>query len=192
VADQLSFDAFYTASIHRLTDQLYLVTGDREEARDCVQEAFARAWLSWDSVGVMGAPEAWVRTVARRLAVSRWRKARNAVTAWRRERSRSPVGRDPGPTSSERLALVAALQLLPEAQRTAIVLHHLCDLDVAGVAAETGASQAAVKSQLSRGRQALAKLLHDPEIDGTDGPLRTGGPDPGKPLSDNGTRTVTP
>jgi RNA polymerase sigma-70 factor (ECF subfamily) len=165
MADQQSFDAFYTASVQRVTGQIFLVIGDREEARDCVQEAFERAWLRWDSVGAMGAPEAWVRTVARRLAVSRWRKARNAVTAWHRERAGHQLSIDPGHGSSQRISLVAALQQLPEAQRTAIVLHHLCDLDVATVAAETGATASAVKSQLSRGRQALAALLHDPSID---------------------------
>ena len=152
------FDAFYASTVHRLSGQLFLLTGDREEARDCVQEAFERAWLRWDVVSRADAPEAWVRTVARRLAVSRWRRVRNAVTAWQRYGGADDhAGADAA--SPDRVALVAALQQLSEAQRTAVVLHHLCDLDVAAVARETGASVPAVKSQLSRGRQRLAVLL---------------------------------
>ena len=159
------FDAFYAAAAPRLAGQLYLLTGDRDEARDCVQEAFERAWLRWDAVRAMDEPEAWVRTVARRLAVSRWRRVRNAATAWgHREQLRPPPG-DPPERSADRLSLVAALQRLPEAQRTALVLHYLADLDVAGVAAQTGSTVSAVKTRLSRGRQALAAQLAVPMTD---------------------------
>ena len=62
------FDAFYASTVHRLTGQLSLLTGDREEARDCVQEAFERAWLRWDTVRRADSPEAGC---ARSHAVSR-------------------------------------------------------------------------------------------------------------------------
>jgi RNA polymerase sigma-70 factor (ECF subfamily) len=58
-------------------------------------------------------------------------------------------------------ALVAALKQLPEAQRRAIVLHHLCDLSVEQVAAETDSPTGTVKARLARGRAALAQLLSD-------------------------------
>ncbi len=155
------FDVFNASTVHRLSGQLFLMIGDREEARDCVQEAFERAWLRWDTVRHADAPEAWVRTVARWLAVSRWRKVRNAATAWQRHGSGlDEAGHEAA--SPDRAALVAALQQLPDVQRTAIVLHHLCDLDVAAVAAETGSTPSAVKSRLSRGRQKLAEILQDP------------------------------
>jgi RNA polymerase sigma-70 factor (ECF subfamily) len=41
------------------------------------------------------------------------------------------------------------------------VLHHLCDLPVAEVAAEVGAPVGTVKARLSRGRVALQSLLDD-------------------------------
>lgn len=161
MGDTSGFDALYAASVSRLTGQLYLLTGDREEARDCVQDAFERAWLRWERIAATEDPEAWIRTVARRLAISRWRKVRNAGGAWRRRHHGQDVHDDHAGPSSDRLALVEALQHLPVAQRTAIVLHHLCDLDVAAVAAETGTGVSAVKSQLARGRRALAELLDE-------------------------------
>jgi RNA polymerase sigma-70 factor (ECF subfamily) len=82
---------------------------------------------------------------------------RNAGVAWRRYGP--PVGQpelDP-----DHVALIAALAMLPQAQRVSIVLHHLADLPVAQVAEETGASVSAVKQQLVRGRAALAGLLEE-------------------------------
>jgi RNA polymerase sigma-70 factor (sigma-E family) len=150
-----SFDAFYRATRQRLFECLYALTGDAAEAQDAVHEAYARAWQRWAVVADYGAPEAWVRTVARRIAVSRWRRARNRLAAHRRA---GPPTAVPGP-STETAALVAALARLPVEQRTAIVLHHLCDLPVAEVARETGAPVGTVKARLARGRRALAALL---------------------------------
>ena len=59
------------------------------------------------------------------------------------------------------MALARALQQLPPDQRRAIVLHHLCDLSVRDIAAETGVATGTVKARLSRGRAALATLLTD-------------------------------
>ena len=151
------FDAFYRAGAARLVRQLIPLVGSRAEAEDVVQEAYARAYARWSTVQRYDAPEAWVRTVALRLAVSRWRKSRNAVVAWRRRAEATEV-LGVGP---ETVALVAALKQLPEAQRVAIVLHHLMDLSVEQVAAEVGAPTGTVKARLSRGRAALAPLLRE-------------------------------
>jgi RNA polymerase sigma-70 factor (ECF subfamily) len=51
------------------------------------------------------------------------------------------------------------LSQLPLEQRTALVLHHLCDLSVEDVARETGAPVGTIKARLSRGRRALSALL---------------------------------
>jgi RNA polymerase sigma-70 factor (ECF subfamily) len=149
------FDAFYAAAFPRLTGQLYAFTGDHGEAQDVVQEAFVRAWDRRREFLADGAPEAWIRTVAMRLAVSRWRRARRWLELVRRN---PPPEHTPGP-GPERAALVGALRELPEVQRRAVVLHHLCDLSVEQVASETGAPVGTVKARLSRGRAALARRL---------------------------------
>ncbi|MFD5629767.1 MULTISPECIES: SigE family RNA polymerase sigma factor [unclassified Streptomyces] len=149
------FDAFYATAFPRLTGQLYAFTGDHGEAQDVVQEAFVRAWDQRREFLLDGAPEAWIRTVAMRLAVSRWRRARRWLELVRRN---PPPQQVPGP-GPERATLVAALRTLPEPQRMALVLHHLCDLSVEEVASETGAPVGTVKARLSRGRAALAREL---------------------------------
>jgi RNA polymerase sigma-70 factor (ECF subfamily) len=151
------FDAFYVGTARRITRQLILLTGDRLEAEDVTQEAFERAWLRWSTVRDCSSPEAWVRTVAQRLAISRWRRVRNAAVAWRRY---GPAPNLPE-LDEQHVALMSALGQLPLQQRRAVVLYHLVDLPVEEVAAETGSSVAAVKKQLERGRAALADLLED-------------------------------
>ncbi|MEV7326494.1 SigE family RNA polymerase sigma factor [Streptomyces sp. NPDC093970] len=164
------FDAFYAASFSRLTGQLYAMTGDWSEAQDVVQEAFIRAWDRRRTLDPDNAPESWIRTTARRLAVSRWRRlARGLHLAGHHHRHETLTVEPP---SEEHLVLVAALRELPEAQRSAVVLHHMCDLSLEQVAAETGAGLSAVKSRLARGRAALAARLGDLHPTSEEGRLR--------------------
>ncbi len=72
--DEREFDDFYAASFQRITGQVYAMIGNRDEAQECVQEAFARAWAHRKKIDKAEHPEAWVRTTAYRLAVSRWRR----------------------------------------------------------------------------------------------------------------------
>ena len=151
------FSDFYAASFRRLVGQLYLMTGDHAEAQDAVQEAFVRAWAHRGKLDRLGAPEAWVRSAAWHIAVSRWNRARLGRLLTRAP-SR-PLAVD-GP-SPDHVALIEALRKLPAEQRRALVLYHLCDLTVAQIAAETGAATGTVKARLARGRAALAPYLSD-------------------------------
>ena len=67
------FDAFYVAAVHRVVLYVFAVCGDRAEAQDIAQEAFARAWQHWARVSGYDDPEAWVRVLAWRLTANRWR-----------------------------------------------------------------------------------------------------------------------
>ncbi|MEU4382315.1 MULTISPECIES: SigE family RNA polymerase sigma factor [Actinomycetes] len=150
-----NFDAFYTATSARVVHQVYAVCGDLGEAQDAVQEAYARAWIRWSRLSGYDDPEAWVRTVAWRLAANRWRSARRWLAA--RARLGPPVTAA-GPTP-DRVAVMTALHRLPEAQRRVVVLHYLCDLPVAEIAEATRMPVGTVKVYLARARTALACLL---------------------------------
>ena len=156
--DEHEFDAFYTASAQRITAQVHAMTGDGDEAQECVQEAFTRAWAQRHRFAEVEHREAWIRTTAYRLAVSRWRRRARA----RRGPDRAVQGDGVVAAPSEAyVAVVAALREIPAAQRQAIVLHHLADLPVRQVADELGVPEATVKTRLRRGRAALAVLLGD-------------------------------
>lgn len=161
--DAREFDDFYTASFQRLVGQVYAMIGDRDEAQECVQEAFVRAWAHRGRLNRDEYPDAWVRTTAHRLAISRWRR----TVRGRRSADRAlGAAIQTEPPSESHVALVAALRQLPEAQRQALVLHHIADLPVPVVARQVGVPEGTIKARLSRGRAALATLLSDDANDG--------------------------
>ncbi|MFI5954908.1 SigE family RNA polymerase sigma factor [Cryptosporangium sp. NPDC051539] len=160
------FQQFYAEHFPVLCKQLYAYHGDRAEAQDLVQEAFTRAWMRWSTVSRYDEPLAWVRRVAWRLAVSRWRRARTALAHRYRQREQHVE-----PPDVEHLTLVTALATLSPRLRRAIVLHYLADLSVADIAAQESVAVGTVKSWLHRGRAALAEQLGGNDVDlagGTD------------------------
>lgn len=149
------FTEFYDATWPRTVACVYALTGDLGDAQDLAQEAYSRAWPRWSSLRSYDDPGAWVRQVATRLAVSRWRRARTAATFLSRSRGPEPAA----PPSEGMTDLVAALRRLPQAQRRAVVLHHLGELSVVEVARIERCPEGTIKARLVRGRAALATLL---------------------------------
>ncbi|RZU72248.1 RNA polymerase sigma-70 factor (ECF subfamily) [Micromonospora kangleipakensis] len=160
--DAEEFDAFYAACAGRVVGHVFALTGNRGEAEDAVAEAFMRAWQRWRTVREADSPEAWVRRVASRIAVSSWRKTINRMRAHHRAAVDQSV---PG-LSEDHVALLQALQRLSANQRRAVVLHHLNDLSVAEVAAEMQAPIGTVKAYLARGRRAMAGMLTEAHQEG--------------------------
>ncbi|MBX7267266.1 sigma-70 family RNA polymerase sigma factor [Micromonospora sp. Llam7] len=163
--DAEEFDAFYSASAQRVLGHLAAMIGSRAEAEDAVAEAYARAWDRWASVRECDSPEAWVRSVAYRIAVSAWRKAVNRLRAHRRE----IAGQHVEAATVDHVAVVSALRRIPAEQRRAVVLHHLVGLSVTEIAVEVGANPNTVKTRLARGRRALAAYLTDDDYQTTGG-----------------------
>jgi RNA polymerase sigma-70 factor (ECF subfamily) len=149
------YTAFYSATWARTVACAYAVTGELGAAEEAAQEAYTRAWPRWSKLSTYDDPGAWVRQVATRQAISRWRRlrtARNHLAASR------PPANAPAPDENT-VALVSALRRLPEAQRRALVLHHLAGFTVAEIAATERCPEGTVKARLSRGRAALAPLM---------------------------------
>jgi RNA polymerase sigma-70 factor (ECF subfamily) len=145
------FDELYRTSRDRLVVQVTAMCGDFSEARDFVQEAFVRAWVNWDRISRYD-PEGWIRRVAYRFAIGRWRRSRKLLL-------RPNVHQNQVELSGEQAGVIDALQHIPVSERQAIVLHHVCGLSVEETAAELGAPEGTVKSWLSRGRAHLAAAL---------------------------------
>jgi RNA polymerase sigma-70 factor (ECF subfamily) len=161
MADQEAFEDFYLGTRLRLLRQLSLMTGDREQAEDVLQEAYVRAWLRWGKVAGLESPEGWVRTVAWRVAVSQHRHHVTGAAKVRTFFRRDEVVPDPTPKSDSALDLAAAMTRLKPEHRRALVLFEVCGLSLAQVAAETGVPEGTVKSRLARARAALGQMLGD-------------------------------
>jgi RNA polymerase sigma-70 factor (ECF subfamily) len=154
----------------------YRMLGSFHEAEDLVQETMLRAWQARDRYDPARAS---VRTWLYRIAA-------NACLTALDGRARRPLPSGLGAPSDDpaapltpafdvpwlqpfpdsrydtamradiRLALVAALQLLPPRQRAVLVLREVLQFTAAEVAAQLGSTVAAVNSALQRARAAVA------------------------------------
>ena len=145
----------YEASYRRLVAQAYAVAGDRVEAEDAVQEAFARAVAAGDRFRRVDNPEAWLRTVALNVLRRRWRRA----SLFRALTPRLATPADVPGISEDHVAVVQGLRSLPFQQRETLALFYLGDLSVQEIAATLGVADGTVKSRLTRGRAALAAVM---------------------------------
>ncbi len=158
-AAESAFDALFRREFGPITRVAYLVVGDWEVARDLAQDAFVQALRHWQKVQAMESPGGWVRRVAIRDAV-RSRRRHDRGRALERDDARlSDAPR------SDSLDVRRALLTLPARQRAAIALHYLDDRPVAEIANLLGCSVGSVKTHLSRGRAALARLLGEEATD---------------------------
>jgi RNA polymerase sigma-70 factor (ECF subfamily) len=163
--DAEDFDTFYATSAPRVLAHVAMMVGTSAEAEDAVAEAYLRAWNRWHRIARYDDPEAWVRRVAYRCAVSTWRKAVNRLHAHRRE----AVDRHVAALNPDHVAVIDALRKIPEGQRRVIVLHHLAGLTVAEIHRETGLPAGTITTWLARGRRALAGHLTEDHAMGREG-----------------------
>ena len=156
---EAEFDEFYRASARKVIHLVYASTGDLTLAQDCTQEAFSRAWQQWSKVSRCDDPLAWVRTVARRLAISAWRKKTNQDRAYVRHGIHASAS---GP-SEDRVVVMTALRTLSAPVREAVTLHYIADLSIDRIARETQTPAGTIKARLHRGRAQLAQTLRTEE-----------------------------
>ncbi|GAA1173367.1 SigE family RNA polymerase sigma factor [Ornithinimicrobium humiphilum] len=153
--------AFVRARQDALLRAAYLICGDHHLAEDLVQEALVKLASRWERLRDE-APEAYVRRILYRDAVSRWRRVR-------RERlvdHHDPEGvlstlTAPDATAGwlDGAAVRSALALLPPRQRAVVVLRYFEDLSEQEIAETLGIARGTVKSQASDAIRTLRRLV---------------------------------
>lgn len=131
-----------------------LVTGNREDARDAVQDALVGLYPHWERVRAGGSVEAYVHRSIINAATSRWRRTRRTTPV-------DPILLNPAP-SQDPTDAVADAQLawslcreLPVDQRAAVVLRFYQDRSYAEIARILDCPEATARSHVHR---ALARL----------------------------------
>ena len=148
------FEEFYAANYGKISALVAAVLGNRSEADDVAQEAFARALARWPRVSAYELPEAWVRQVAMRLAIDSGRRLRRTIRAMPLLRGAArPPG--PEPDSLAFTPLGRALSRIPMREREVIVLHYVADLTVERIAHDRSIPVGTVKARLAAGRRRL-------------------------------------
>jgi RNA polymerase sigma-70 factor, ECF subfamily len=161
------FAEFYEANYGRVVALVAAMVGERHQAEDIAQEAFARALTRWPRVASYDLPEAWVRRVALRLTIDAGRRMRRAASlSVRLAAGQRGAQRDPHDPHDPRDPLVAtalsvALMRLPMSQRQVIVLYYLADLPVEDIARDCGISVGTVRNRLAAARDRLERELKE-------------------------------
>jgi RNA polymerase sigma factor (sigma-70 family) len=137
-------------------------TGDREQARDAVQEGFARAIRGRSSYRATGALEAWVARCVINAArdAARTRSRRPTTGEAGRGVRRDSAGSEPT-TDPAVWAVREAVARLPQRQRDALFLRHYLDFDYAAIAEALGVEVGTVSATLHAARARLADDLQE-------------------------------
>jgi RNA polymerase sigma-70 factor, ECF subfamily len=146
--------------LHRYSARM---TGNAVDGEDIVQDALMKALAALPSVGAVDNPEGWL-----------FRIAHNTALDFLRRRARGPMMEN-----DEALEMIAApdspdhdheattislrtFMRLPALQRSAVILKDVLGHSLEEVASITGASEAAAKSGLQRGRVRLREIAKEP------------------------------
>jgi RNA polymerase sigma-70 factor (sigma-E family) len=132
----------------------YLLTGDRGLAEDLVQDAFVRLFGRFHDLRSPDAFQWYLRRTVVNLARSHFRHQKVERTYLQREGRRAPAAPVP-PDLAAKEDMWRSLQMIPERQRTALVLHFYEDLTEAQTAEVMGCPIGTVKSLVSRGLERL-------------------------------------
>jgi RNA polymerase sigma-70 factor (ECF subfamily) len=151
VQEHLSFEEFYEANHQRLFVALCLITGNRHEAEEVMQEAFVRILERWDRMDDVENPSAFLHRVALNVFRNRYRRMNLAV---RRRFAVAPATDDLAAVE-DRDALVRALRRLTPQQRQAIVLTTLLDYSSEEAGLMLGIRPSTVRVLTTRARAAM-------------------------------------
>jgi len=147
---------FVRTEYPRVVSAVRMIAGDRDGAVDAVQEALVQLLTDRDREWPRNVA-AWVTVVASNRARDVHR--RDAVRRRVADRMRPTGPEDPLDQVGRDLDVLAALDTLPRRMRQVCVLHYLQDQSVRDIALALGIGAGTVKTQLHRGRIALAARL---------------------------------
>jgi len=166
----------FTTFMRNYQDMVYSTAvrliGNETQAEDIAQEVFIKAHEHWDSL--RGTPTAggWLKTVATNLSINHIQRYKKRWSFFSDLVHKDDEGGEKevefaapdtffdGMDASERRAhLEAALEKLPDHQRIPLVLFHFEDMPYEDIARKLRVSLSKVKTDILRGREALAKIL---------------------------------
>lgn len=159
---QPCLELLYREQASRLTRRLKARLNSSEDARDLVQDAFARLLRSARREP-LDRPEAFLNRIVRNLLIDRSRRLANRAQHVPFDGNTEPISR---PTQADGIELAetqaryrAAVTALPERMRTVFLLHRVDGLSYKAIAAELGISIRTVEWHVAEAIMRIGKAL---------------------------------
>ena len=155
---EADFLGWVTTSRDGLRKTAFLLCGDWFLADDLVQDALTRLFGVWGRVSASGDPGPYARKIVVNLYLDhRRRPSRREVPL--AEWPDRGIAEQPNAVDGESDRLMTALRQVPTGQRAVLVLRYWEDLSIEQTAQLLGTSAGNVRSQASRGLDALRAAL---------------------------------
>jgi RNA polymerase sigma-70 factor (ECF subfamily) len=152
-SETASFEEFFDAERTRLFGALVVMSGNRAEAEEIMQDAFLKIWERWDRVAHMDSPEGFLYRTA--MNVYRTRRRRAAV-AVRKAVNLLPDDDTLGAVEA-RDEVARLLRALTPREREAIVLTAYLDYSTEETAKMLGSRASTVRVLTTRARASLRR-----------------------------------
>ncbi len=175
-SDGMTVPTDFTTFMRNYQDMVYStavrLVANEAQAEDIAQEVFIKAHEHWESL--QGSPTAggWLKTVATNMSINHIQRYKKRWSFFSDLVHRSDEGEerevefaapdtffDAMDATERRARLEAALEKLPDHQRIPLVLFHFEDMPYEDIAKKLRVSLSKVKTDILRGREALAKIL---------------------------------
>ena len=166
----------FTTFMRNYQDMVYSTAvrliGNETQAEDIAQDVFIKAHEHFDNLKTSPTAGGWLKTVATNLSINHIQRYKKRWSFFSDLVHKDDEGGEKevefaapdtffaGVDSTERREWVErALEKLPDHQRIPLVLYHFEDLPYEDIAKKLGISLSKVKTDILRGREALAKVL---------------------------------
>lgn len=165
--------ALFEILMRRYNQRLYrvsrIILRNDTEAEDVMQDAYVRAYTHLNQFAGKAAFSTWLTRIAIHEALARKRRSGRyeELDAMPNNGDSMPILKSSDPTPEDgtaraetRLLLEEAIEHLPEAYRTVVVLREVEEMSVAETAGAMGVTEAVVKTRLHRAHAMLRKELY--------------------------------
>lgn len=163
--DKTSFDLLYEKYKNMALHTAYLITGNRSDSEDVVQDTFVKVWLHCRELKNDSGFKAWMMQILVRTAYKSGKKKSRELPD---EEIMQKADRGQGFSSMEQViareeaeTIAGAVRALPIKQRTVVVLYYYQEYQVREIAAMLGVLEGTVKSRLHTARKLLRGSLTD-------------------------------